>query len=138
MPLLNLLKSYAYVFTATFLLILVSNFFALSAFASAPWTHLLAMAAFISALAWLIYLALILSVSTVLQLKEPGFALATVFGVVSGATALKITSILFAGAIGLLSLTALAAVALLNTLLVWLLAFATGTLRKELSFLPKR
>ena len=53
MPLLNLLKSYAYVFTATFLLILVSNFFALSAFAIAPWTHLLAMAAFISALACL-------------------------------------------------------------------------------------
>lgn len=138
MPLLNLLKSYAYVFAATFLLILVSNFFALSVFGNAPCPDLLVLAALISALAWLLYPALILTVSALLQLKEPGFALATVFGAASGAVALKATAALLPGAVVLNGLTALLACALINTLLVWLLAFATGTLRQELSFLPRR
>ena len=132
------LRSVSVIAAATFVTIVGSNLLGLGFFGVSSFLGMIALALGATALAWVGFLAVALSVCVPLGFKDPGTLLQTTFGTISGAFALWLIAIVFPGSVLLTSIGGFVLVSFLNTMLVWLLAFGTGSTRKDLTFLPKR
>ena len=138
MKILKLFRPFAHVFGAMVSLILLSNLLSLGAFAVPSLPSILPLALLLAGSAWLIYLVLSASISACISLSEPGILIMLVVGIIAGATATTFTSLLRPGSVLLTSFWAAIPYSAAGTVLTWVFAYSTGSLKKNLTFLPKR
>lgn len=126
------------ILAATLILIAGSNQLALGAFGVTSLFGMIGAAAALTVGAYVAFIAIASVVCIPLGIKQPGVLLSTAFGTVAGALAIWVFGMLVPGAILLAGLFAALPFAFVNTVMVWLIAGVTGTLRQDLSFLPTR
>lgn len=138
MKILKLFRPFAHVFGAMVSLVFLSNFLSLGAFSATSLPGILPMALLLSSLTWLIYLFLGTTISACISFRESGILLITFVGVIAGTMAISITGLLLPDSILLTSFWAAVPYAVVGTLLTWFFAYSTGSLKKGLTFFPKR
>ncbi len=146
MKILKMLKPFAHIYVATVVLIVGCKLFSLEVFAvtSAHGTALgtASLALRLTAIAWIMYMAFTISIIIVMDqclsipLKQPGILLATLIGVVAGAAAIHAEGFIIPGTVLIKGMWAATPYAFANTIMIWIFAYATGSLQKNLTFLP--
>ena len=131
-----LLKQLLHVTAATCLLIIGSRLLSLGVF---PGDKIFDLAPTLSVVALFGLTPIYATMSWLFRLKSSGFLLDTLAGTISGSVALCLVGLLLPGRILLPGLLAAAPFALVNTLLIWLLTFATGLVDpRSLRLFPER
>jgi len=126
------------IYVVTAVLMLLCGVFSLGTFPALSVGSLLLTALIVTVSAWCIYCVIGVAVCAPLRIKQPGVALPTVLGTISGAAAIALTGWIFPSFV--ISDGWLAAVpfAFVNTLAVWAVAFGTGFVGTNQSFWPAR
>ncbi|HEY9676717.1 MAG TPA: hypothetical protein V6C76_01850 [Drouetiella sp.] len=124
------------IYAVTAVLMFACGFFSLGTFPLLSAGSLLLGALAVTGFAWFIYCVIGYAVCAPLKVEQPGFALPTLIGTVSGAASIALTAWLFPS-LGIESgWFAALPFAFVNTLAVWGTAFATGYVRLSQTFWP--
>lgn len=128
----------ALIYAVTAVLVFVCGFFSLGTFPMLSVGPLLATAFMVTASAFVIYNVIGYAVCAPLGIKNPGLALPTVLGTVSGALAIALTDFFFPTVVISNGWVAAIPFAFVNTLGVWGASFVTGFVGTNQSFWPRR
>jgi hypothetical protein len=137
MKILKLFRPFAHVYGAMVYLIFNCSLLSL-AFGATSFSDILLTALLLTSLIWPIYLFLSTTISAYISFREPGILLMMVVGVIAGTMAITLTGVLLPGSVLLTSIWAAIPYAFAGTLVSWAFALITKSLKKGLTFLPKR
>jgi hypothetical protein len=132
----RLLPSFLKMTGATFVFVVCSTM--LGAFGLTSLLGMVGMSLGLIVLAFAMYAVLLGGISFLLKLRKPGVLLITACGTLGGATAIYLIGWLVPGTVLLGGLVAAIPFAAVNTGLIWLVGWMSGSLRKDLTFLPQR
>lgn len=135
---LKLAKGLTIMYVATALSIFVCGTFSLGTFPALSVGGVLLTALEVLAAAWVFYSIIGYAVCAPFGVKNPGYLLPTVLGVISGSASICLIGWLVPAAVLSSGFVAAMPFALANTLLIWVLGYAFGYLRSGLTFLPQR
>ncbi len=130
----NILRPLSIVAASTLLLIAASNLLGLGAFGVSSVVGTVGLAVVLSVAAFAALAGVTLAVCLPLGIEAPGFILHTVFGVVAGTIALGLFGMAWPNLI-MLGFIAAIPYAAVNTVLIWILGFATG-ITKNIPVMP--
>lgn len=132
------LVAFSIIYAVTAVLMFICGLLSLGTFPLLPVASLLLTALMVTGLAFLLYNVIGVAVCLPLRVERPGLALPTVLGAISGAAAIAITGSFFPSVVISQGWLAALPFAFVNTLAVWGVAYATGTLKMKLTFWPVR
>jgi hypothetical protein len=135
---LKLAKGLGIMYVATALSIFTCGAFALGTFPALSIGGVLLTALEVLAAAWVFYSIIGFAVCAPFAIKNPGYLLPTVLGVIAGSASICLVGWLVPAVVLTSGFIAAMPFALANTLLIWALAYAFGYLRSGLTFLPQR
>lgn len=138
MKILKLFRPFAHVFGAMVSLVFLSNLLSPGTFGATSLPSILLTALLLSSLTWLIYLFLGTTISACISFRESGILLTTLVGAIAGTVAISIAALLLPDSVLLTGFWAAVPFAFVGTLLTWVFAYLTGSLKKDLTFFPKR
>jgi hypothetical protein len=131
-------KGLAIMYAATAISIFACGAFSLGTFPALSIGAVLLTALEVFAAAWVFYSIVGFAVCAPFGVKNPGYLLPTVLGVLSGSASIALVGWLSPSVVLASGFVAAMPFALANTLLIWALGYASGYLRKGLTFLPTR
>jgi hypothetical protein len=134
----RLVKGHTSMYAATALSIFVCGAFSLGTFPALSIGEVLLTALAVFAAVWAIYCIIGYAVCASFGIKNPGYLLPTVLGVISCSASVSLVGWLFPSVVLASGFVAAMPFALAVTLLSWILAYASGYLSQRLTLLPQR
>jgi hypothetical protein len=133
--LLRFLPSFAKMTGATFVFVVCSTM--LGAFGLTSLLGMVGMSLGLIVLAFAMYALLVAGIGILFKLQQVGVLLITVCGIVGGTVAIDLIGWLVPGTVLLGGLLAAIPYAAVNTGLIWLVGWMSGSVRKDMTFLPQ-
>lgn len=133
---LRIFRPIALVAVATFILIGGDLTFSFGGFTVYSTLSMVGLAIVLTVIAWCAYMLLAVVICLPLKIQYPGVLLATALGVLAGSISLYLVSLLFPATAHLANIVLTVPYSFANTLLVWLIAYFSNSLKPGLTLYP--
>lgn len=132
---LNILRPLSIVAAATFLLVVVSGLLDLGAFGVATVVGTVGLSVVLSVVAFAALAVVTFAVCLPLGIEAPGMVMHTIFGIVAGTVTLGLFGMIWPNLV-MLGFVAAIPYAAVNTVLIWVLGFASGATKLNQPVMP--